>query len=563
MAHTFKEHMKILHTKAVIEKANIVEAGIVDNVIGSSSVFDRMGDSIDQNGWILNDFKKNPVILWAHNQGLSEERPPIGKALKVWIENKGKNTARLMFKIQFDLQDSFAAEIYRKIKDQFLNTVSVGFQPHEWEELDPDNWFGGLKYTKQSLLELSIVPVPANPEALIQLNSFAQTDKRFTPMDLKQFTHKIPTIDLIRELEQKPYENEHSCRLKNPDDFQDDSFKRMKREHEGKEYSVIMGKLDGEDTMTDQAFRYDKNVWDEGSAKTHCQDHTGTFEPAKKENPKEETKEETKEVEEAIESKEEEKSGQIEEKKEAIIVTEKAGRVISTKNEKKLRQADSLLNEVLAELEEEPEEDPNSSTPPKEEGKEQKEAVSKNIIVYKDQGKEPESEAWDSPGEVAKATIEDLKEMSAWVNIEKAEDKSSYKLIHHKAEGHKAVWRGVATAMASLLGAKGGVDIQDSDRKGVYDHLVEHYKEFGKNPPEFKLVEEQVLAGLNEEILSLSLDREEKHVVRLIKKVLDYQKENQKTISSIVNNKPIDKSVEALKLLNLALTKVSKQKGGE
>ncbi|MBA7576621.1 hypothetical protein ES708_18462 [subsurface metagenome] len=85
---------------------------------------------------------------------------------------------------------------------------------------------------------------------------------------------------VVQEL--KPLPNEHACRLRDPDDFEDDSFRRTTRKHEDKEYAVIMGKLKGEDTMTDQSFRYDKEVWEEDEADTHCKDHKGTFEPAEK-----------------------------------------------------------------------------------------------------------------------------------------------------------------------------------------------------------------------------------------------------------------------------------------
>jgi HK97 family phage prohead protease len=99
----------------------------------------------------------------------------------------------------------------------------------------------------------------------------------------------------------------------------------------------------------------------------------------------------------------------------------------------------------------------------------------------------PEDEEWDGPAEVAAAEVEDLKVMCAWVDSEKPDIKGSYKLPHHKARGeHACVWRGVAAAMAALLGARGGVDIPDEDRRGVFNHLARHYEEFGKEPPEFK-----------------------------------------------------------------------------
>jgi ATP-dependent protease ClpP protease subunit len=79
---------------------------------------------------------------------------------------------------------------------------------------------------------------------------------------------------------QNPYPNEHACRLREPGDFQPDSFRRVSRDHEGKRYDVIVGKLTGETSMTEQAYRYPKTVWTADSARSHCQDHDGSFEAA-------------------------------------------------------------------------------------------------------------------------------------------------------------------------------------------------------------------------------------------------------------------------------------------
>jgi hypothetical protein len=47
--------------------------------------------------------------------------------------------------------------------------------------------------------------------------------------------------------------------------------------------------------------------------------------------------------------------------------------------------------------------------------------------------------------------------------------------------------------MGALLGARGGVSIPDGERKAVFRHLSRHYEQFGKEPPEFRHVEAQVL----------------------------------------------------------------------
>lgn len=115
----------------------------------------------------------------------------------------------------------------------------------------------------------------------------------------------------------------------------------------------------------------------------------------------------------------------------------------------------------------------------------------KGALPYKATPKAPEDETWNGPAEVAKADVAALKAMCAWVDSENAEDKTAYKLPHHKAEGnHAVVWNGVKAAMGALLGARGGIkDVSDADRKAIYSHLSKHYKQFGQTPPDMKSVE--------------------------------------------------------------------------
>jgi len=79
-----------------------------------------------------------------------------------------------------------------------------------------------------------------------------------------------------------PYPNEHSCRIRNPDDFQKDSFRRI---IQGK-LAIIIGRLKGKTTTTAQAYRYPTKDWAEKDAKEHCEEHGGTFHPASKEGSK-------------------------------------------------------------------------------------------------------------------------------------------------------------------------------------------------------------------------------------------------------------------------------------
>lgn len=73
-----------------------------------------------------------------------------------------------------------------------------------------------------------------------------------------------------------PYPNEHSCRIRQPGEFEQKSFRRIKQ---GK-LSIIIGRLKGKTTTTTQAFRYPKDDWSEAEARKHCKEQDGSFEPA-------------------------------------------------------------------------------------------------------------------------------------------------------------------------------------------------------------------------------------------------------------------------------------------
>ncbi len=79
------------------------------------------------------------------------------------------------------------------------------------------------------------------------------------------------------------YPNEHACRLREPSDFQKDSFRRMSRKSGNKEYHIVLARLKGKESLTEQAYRYDKSVWPESQARNHCSKHKGSFERARKE----------------------------------------------------------------------------------------------------------------------------------------------------------------------------------------------------------------------------------------------------------------------------------------
>lgn len=305
----------------ITEIKEISETERTFTATASTENVDRDREVLTLKGWDLTNYKKNPVVLWAHTYDV----PPIAKS--VWTKVvKGEG---LMFKPQFATTD-FANDIFDLYKGGFLKSFSVGFKPVEWKD-----GVGGEEprrtYLKQELLEISSVPVPANPGALISAMS------------------------------------------------------------------------DG-------------------------------------------------------------------------IIKSKA--------------MQNIITSIL---------DYKTAIP---------------YSIHGDTQKAPEDATWDAGAEL-RAIGDDLaklKKMCTWYDRENQDTKAAYKLPHHKASNLAVVWTGVRAAMGALLGARGGVSIPSADRKGLYNHLVKHYQQFDKEPPEFREYQENII---NIDDFEIKLDQFDSRLIKL------------------------------------------------
>lgn len=142
---------QLLYTKASVIKID-KETGAFE-VIASTGDVDRDREVIDPKGWDLTNFKKNPIILWAHNYS----ELPIGVAEKIEMTDRG-----LIIKGRFASEEANpkAQQVKRLYEEGIQKAVSVGFIALE---RDPED---SSIITKAELLELSFVPVPSNPNSL-------------------------------------------------------------------------------------------------------------------------------------------------------------------------------------------------------------------------------------------------------------------------------------------------------------------------------------------------------------------------------------------------------------
>jgi HK97 family phage prohead protease len=134
-------------------EANVKQKDGVIEGIASTAIVDRQNESVNVDGWDIKNFKKAPRLLWAHDH----TEPAIGKVTKIAVEGEGKRR-HLKFNAIFQDVTEKARAIKKLVEDGFINTFSVGFRPLEME---------GNEIIKQELLEISVVNVPANPEAML------------------------------------------------------------------------------------------------------------------------------------------------------------------------------------------------------------------------------------------------------------------------------------------------------------------------------------------------------------------------------------------------------------
>ena len=138
------------------------EAGKM-SFVASTDRADRYGDIIDQRGWDLDAYRANPVILLNHDH----QSLPIGRG------DVRMTDAGLVIDVEFDMADPRAAEIAGKAERGFMNAVSVGFAPLKSTpraQLPSEHFAfsksGGQFFEQAELLEVSIVTIPANADAV-------------------------------------------------------------------------------------------------------------------------------------------------------------------------------------------------------------------------------------------------------------------------------------------------------------------------------------------------------------------------------------------------------------
>jgi HK97 family phage prohead protease len=121
----------------------------------------RDGMVIDPEGLRTEDYMKNPVVLWEHGQDPRRGAEPVARCTNLMRKDDG-----YVAEIEF-AEDDFAQRIEGKMRNEFINAVSVGWKTEDVRrEERGENMIPVVR--ESDMTEFSVVGVPADTDALVQ-----------------------------------------------------------------------------------------------------------------------------------------------------------------------------------------------------------------------------------------------------------------------------------------------------------------------------------------------------------------------------------------------------------
>jgi HK97 family phage prohead protease len=163
----FEEQIALVARSHGLHVREVREAKREADFVASTDAIDAYDEIVEQ-VWRLDRFHSNPVVLYAHQS----RELPIGVATFCDVRD-----GNLICTIRFVTEDKNpkAEQVWKMVRDRELRAVSVGFVPHSyrWEKKDDREV---LILSDNELHEISVVPIPANPEALAKMKAKAMAD---------------------------------------------------------------------------------------------------------------------------------------------------------------------------------------------------------------------------------------------------------------------------------------------------------------------------------------------------------------------------------------------------
>lgn len=149
--------MGLKRAYSLLETKDVDSEGRVITGVATTPRVDSYNDIVEPQGVQY----RGPVNLYLyHDTNRPVGQVEFGKATKQGIPFK----ATLPDVREFGTVRDRVNEAWHSVKYKLLQAVSIGFRPIEYEPIKE----GGVRYKSWEMLELSLVGVPANPDATIQ-----------------------------------------------------------------------------------------------------------------------------------------------------------------------------------------------------------------------------------------------------------------------------------------------------------------------------------------------------------------------------------------------------------
>jgi phage head maturation protease len=153
---------QFVSTTAEVRDATATDSGRsgpIKAVINTATV-DRYSSIVDPRGAVIDNYLRNPVLLWGHGMDWQTGTVPVGRTLTLDVSD-----SEISVEVEFDTEQEIGRTLDRMYRQKWLRGFSIGFIPISYaiEQIDGKQI---IRYTKWELCELSAVSVPGNPEGL-------------------------------------------------------------------------------------------------------------------------------------------------------------------------------------------------------------------------------------------------------------------------------------------------------------------------------------------------------------------------------------------------------------
>ena len=206
----------LTHTPVTLTDHETIEPGLAKEAhVYSVTIFanelSRDGVSVDIDGMDFSNYRKNPVVLFAHDYSgrTGSSGLPIGRTLRLDRTQDGRISAEF----EFLSGDPFADRVRNAWNRGFLRGASIGWRAIEAR---PSERARGVRIVKSELIEWSIVAVPADPDALrgaytrVMKALIDDSAEAEIPSPLRERARACPVLDTgVRVTRPEPVEGRH------------------------------------------------------------------------------------------------------------------------------------------------------------------------------------------------------------------------------------------------------------------------------------------------------------------------------------------------------------------